>query len=112
MKTNTLPQTDILHARAAISTITEPGDGVAVTLRSRRSLLLHDEIEEMSLSDVRSQPDVASQVRERISCLERNLAVNRDADMTRSPRDDNGMRRVRCEGRVLGCQYSLVVAVP
>lgn len=32
MKTNTLPQTDVLHARAAISTIIEPGDGVAGTL--------------------------------------------------------------------------------
>ncbi len=32
MKTNTLPRTDVLHARAAISTIIEPGDGVAGTL--------------------------------------------------------------------------------
>ncbi|WP_052193322.1 DNA-processing protein DprA [Microbacterium sp. ZOR0019] len=32
MNTSTLPQTDVLHARAAISTIIEPGDTVAGTL--------------------------------------------------------------------------------
>ncbi|PQZ53147.1 MULTISPECIES: DNA-processing protein DprA [unclassified Microbacterium] len=32
MSTSTLPQTDALHARAAISTIIEPGDAVAGTL--------------------------------------------------------------------------------
>lgn len=98
MNTNTLPQAEVLHARAAISTIVEPGDGVAgalidalgpvaaydaITGHALHATLLDTGVDERTATDAvaRWTPRISSTaITENLTALERSGATLVDPD--------------------------------